>query len=102
QASNIFVSKFCDLLVIKTMKGFAEILSLRKYGSPTQSGLEPFQAQLFKQTKIIIDRKAPFFIVVVEKLRCCSTPAAARLTVWCNSCGAHGVSSTHCCSRNSN
>src|SRR5690606_19439517 len=66
---------------IETMKRHAEILALGKDGSPAQTRLEGLQADFLEQAAIIVDRKAPFRVVVIEELGSRRAPAAARLAI---------------------
>ena len=62
---------------IEIMEGRAEVLALGEDGAPAQSGLKTLQTQFLKQAMIITDRETPFGIVIVEKLRCGTAPAAS-------------------------
>ena len=44
QASNISFCKFGNFVVVEAMKCLPKILSLRKYGAPTQPRLKPLKA----------------------------------------------------------
>ncbi len=62
---------------IEIMEGGAEVLALGQNGAPAQSGLKTLQTQFLEQAMIITDREPPFGIVIAEKLRCSTAPAAA-------------------------
>src|SRR3546814_15424056 len=53
-----------DLAEIETGKGGAEIVTLGEDRAPRQAGLEAFEAQLLEQAVIVIDRTAPFIVVI--------------------------------------
>lgn len=70
-----------DPVEIEMMESGAEVITLGQDGAPAQPGLEAFQTQLLEETMIVIDRKAPFGVVVVEKFRRGMTPAATRFAI---------------------
>src|SRR5690606_7228449 len=49
--------------------------------APAEPRLKALEAQLFEEPVIVADRKAPFVVVVLEKLGCRTAPATARLTI---------------------
>src|SRR5690606_29819813 len=53
------------------------MLALAKDRNPAQTGLRRFQHQKFKQSLIVFDRFAPFFIVVLYIQRISAAPPAA-------------------------
>ena len=61
---------------IKIMKRCAKVFALGEDGAPAQAGLNTLQAQFLEQAMIITDRETPFAIVIVEKFRCGTAPAA--------------------------
>jgi len=63
------------------MERGAEVLALCEDGAPTQAGLEPFEAQFLEQAMVVADRKAPFGVVIVEKIRRRGGPAAAWFSI---------------------
>jgi len=70
----------------------AEVFALGQDGAPAEAGLETFQAQLLEQAEIVVDRKAPFGVVVMHEIRGGGGPAAARLAVGAGDGVAHAGS----------
>src|SRR5262245_34127332 len=79
-----------DLVKIKTVKCDSKVLAFSQDGPPAQAGLKTFKAQFLKQPMVVADRKTPFRVVIVEKLRRISAPAAARFAIGTSNCRAHG------------
>src|SRR5581483_990132 len=53
-----------DVLVIKTLEGFSEVLPLMKDGPPGKTGLEGFQNEEFEYFSIFADGNTPLSIVI--------------------------------------
>ena len=56
--------KASDLLKLEVGKRGAKVLALVQYGQPTEPGLKPFEAELFKDPAIIASWEPPLLIVV--------------------------------------
>src|SRR5262249_2621208 len=78
QSSDVAPGEARNRIEIEVVEGCTKILALRQDGAPAQSRLKAFQAQFLEQTMIVTDRKASFGIVVAEKLRRGTAPAAAQ------------------------
>ena len=50
------------------MENFAEARALAQDRCPGEAGLEAFEGDLFKKTRIVMHGRAPFFIVVALHL----------------------------------
>src|SRR5262249_41285780 len=81
QARDVAFPVARDLVEVEAMEGGAEILALSEDGAPAQARLEPFEAELLEQAKVVLDRKAPLGVMIMRKLGRRSGPAAARLSV---------------------
>ncbi len=51
---------------IEIAKGGAVVFAFVEYCLPAESGLRTFENQEFKQGAIIVDRNAPFFVVIAD------------------------------------
>ena len=81
QALDVALREARDPVEIEVMEGGAEILALGEDGAPAQARLEALEAQLLEQAPVVVDREAPFGVVIAEKLRRGAAPAASRLAV---------------------
>src|SRR5712671_979935 len=69
QTRDVALGEARDPVEIEIMEGGTEILALGEDRAPAQSGLKTLQVQFLEQAPIVIDRKAPFGVVIGEKLR---------------------------------
>jgi hypothetical protein len=92
QAVDVALGETRDPVEAEVMKRGAEVRALGHDRAPAQSGLEAFQAQFLEQATIVADRVAPFRIVVAEKFRRGSGPAASQPAIAAQDRGAHVVS----------
>ena len=51
---------------IKVVECFAVGVALAEDGVPTESGLGAFEDEEFKKTLVVVERCAPFFIVILD------------------------------------
>ena len=66
-----------DLLRVKSVERFAIILSFLENRSPAQPGLRAFKDQKLKQYSIVMNRHAPF-LIVIGNVRFSSCPGTTR------------------------
>src|SRR5262245_18277912 len=78
QPIDIALGELRHLLNLEPRKRFAEVLPLAEDCQPAQTSLKTLQADLLKEAGVIVDRKAPFFIVVLDVKRIANAPEAAR------------------------
>ena len=71
------VVKLCNFHRIKSGKGAAIAFTAKKDSRPGQTRLCPFQDQHFKVAAIIMNRNAPFFIMIGNKVGFRSHPSTA-------------------------
>jgi hypothetical protein len=64
QPGDIPLAEAGEAIEVEAGKGAAEILALGKDGSPAQPGLERLQRQLLEEAVVVIDRMAPFQVVI--------------------------------------
>jgi hypothetical protein len=60
----IVVAKARDLGEVVAREGGVEILALAQDGQSGEAGLKTLQTDLFEQAPVVIDRPAPFAVVV--------------------------------------
>ena len=89
QAIEVALGEARDLVEIEIMEGGAEVLALGQDGAPAEPGLKALQAELLEQAMVVGHRKAPFLVVIGEKLGRRPAPAAARLAVGSDHRRAH-------------
>src|SRR6266496_1267596 len=89
QTIEVALGEACDPVKVEIVEGGAEILALGEDGAPTQSGLKTFETQFLEQAIIIADRKTPFSVVIGQKLRGRSAPAATSFAVGTDNRRAH-------------
>src|SRR5690348_11474786 len=77
-----------DALEIESCERLAKRLALAEDRPPTQAGLESFEADLLEETPIVVDRKAPFTIVIGDIERVVADPVAAMNAI--GDGGGHG------------
>ncbi|MNW65744.1 hypothetical protein D3C74_441540 [compost metagenome] len=66
-----------NFLRIESVEDFPEMLPLLQHGIPAQSGLHTLQHQQLEQLPVIVQRLAPFFIVVGDIQRVFVNPGTA-------------------------
>ena len=56
---------------IEAAEGLPEVLALAQDGQPAQPGLESLEADLFEETTVVVDGKAPLLVVIadIERVR---------------------------------
>ncbi len=81
QAVDVAPGEAGDPVEIEIVEGGAEILPLCEDRAPAQPGLKSLEAQLLEQATVVADRKAPFAVVIMRKIRCRTGPAASHIAV---------------------
>ena len=66
---------FRDFIIIEVVKRPAEVFPLIQDGAPAQAGLKAFEDQEFEQFPVVMDRSAPFLIMVLGHENIIRTPA---------------------------
>ena len=77
QTIDISFRELSDFCHFKFRERFAKRIPLSQYRYPTKSGLKSFQADLFEQSAIFLNRKPPFFVVIANVFRIVSAPPTA-------------------------
>ena len=64
QTVNVFLSVAGDTRDLEVVKGLSVVPPLLQNRQPAQPGLRPFQNEKLKKASVIMNRNAPFSIVV--------------------------------------
>ena len=78
---HIILCESGNLIEVEFLEGFTKALSLRQNGSPTQPGLKALQTNFFKQALVVLNREAPFIVMIGDVIGRGRTPAAAEFAV---------------------
>src|SRR4029077_1847392 len=70
----------CDFLYAESMERFPVVISFFQNSGPTQSCLRAFKDQKFEEHSVVVDRDAPFLIVISDVRLGCS-PRTTRHNV---------------------
>jgi hypothetical protein len=66
---------FRDFIKIEVVKRLTEVFPFIQDGAPAQAGLKAFEDQEFEQFPVVMDRSAPFVIMVLGHQNILRTPA---------------------------
>src|SRR5215831_2039660 len=66
---------FRDFIKIEVVKRLTEVFPFIQDGAPAQAGLKAFEDQEFEQFQVVMDRSAPFLIMVLGHENIIRTPA---------------------------
>jgi hypothetical protein len=80
-ALDIGLAERSHLFDVEARKGAAEILALPEDGDPREAGLEALQAHLLEEPRVVVDRPAPFMVVIGEIEFVATRPEAAATPV---------------------
>src|SRR5439155_4112031 len=71
---------------VEALERLPEIIALAQDDNPAQPRLKPLQGQHLEHLPIVMDRHAPFLVVILTVQRILPAPPAPRLTFHLSSC----------------
>lgn len=74
---DVVITKLGDLFIVEAREGPPELRPFAQDGQPAEARLEPLQAQLLEEQMIVVDRKTPLDVVILEVVRSALPPPAA-------------------------
>lgn len=74
---NIVFSEASDAVEIEPREGGPEVFSLSEDREPGETGLEPFEADLFEKSEVISHFPAPLLVVIAAVVLVITAPPAA-------------------------